>query len=295
MLIARFGPTWAASYEFSTLKAVDNWVASRLPVTQKVSGTGGEFDYYGEDAFPLAPITVTKTFVIKGTSYSNVETLLNTLRAATIAAGGAGFLDTGRTKLWGLWRDGSTRVWTWAKVLSMKAVETVAEKTSVLMTVSVTLRASLGVWYGETEGLDTVNPAVAGGAISTHLDCNNVGNWPALVNLTITPSADTMDEFDAQVVPSGGGSAISQWNYIGNVATSLSVDAPVYSCVVSPGVDAYTNLSPGETGIIVSADIPQQAWLWLLAGDMDILVEGTFLTSTGTALIVANWWDTYVL
>lgn len=295
MIIKRFGATWATAYEFSDLKAADDWVTSRTPVTQRVSGADGEFDYYGDDAYPVDSIVITKRFELVGSSYANVETLLNTLRAATIAAGGEGFLDTGRTKLWGLWRDGSTRVWTWAKVLSMKAVETVTEQTSVLMKVEVKFRASIGFWYGETQGLATKNIAVVGGVISDHLDCNNVGNWRALVRINVVMSSDTLTEFDAQVQPSGGGTPISQWNYLGNVSTTLIVDAPVYSCVVSPAVDAYVNLSPGETGIIVSSDIPQVAWLWLFAGNMDIFVEGTFSTSTGFAAISALWWNTYAL
>jgi hypothetical protein len=299
MLIARVGNsggTWAAAYEFPTLKAIDEWAASRSAVVQRVSGAGGEFDFFGEDKYPIDPLLVEKKFTLQGSNYGNVETLLNTLRDETIARGGSGGVDVGLSRLWGLWRDGTTRVWTFAKCISMKAVETAADQTSVLMNVIARFRCQTGVWYGETEGLEVDTfPIPGGGTVSDLLSVTNAGNTEALVRIAAVPASNTITEMDAQVVPSGGGGAFSQWNYLGNVSTNLVVDARLYQCTVSPGVDSYVNLTPGTVGLLAGGTIPQVAWLWLPSGAMDINLEATHSAGGGSLQVTAQWWDTYVL
>lgn len=180
MLIARFGTVWDTAYVLPTLKASDNWVPTRPPVIARVSGVSGAFDYYGDDNFPLSPLDITKTFTLEGSSYSNVETLRVALLDETIALG--------RTKLWGLWRDGTTHVWTWAKCISMKAVETAAEKTSLLMNVEARFQCFTGFWYGESRQswIETiVVPASTIAEAATGLD--NAGNANALVDVKIIP------------------------------------------------------------------------------------------------------------
>ncbi|GAG29889.1 unnamed protein product, partial [marine sediment metagenome] len=202
MLIARFGDTWAGAYVLPVLKASDDWMMSRPEVVARVSGASGEFDYYGDDNFPVAPFTVTKTFTLEGSSYANVETLLNTMRAALIAAD--------RSKLWGLWRDGATHVWTWGKCLSAKNVETVSEGTSVLMKVAVKFRCSTAFWFSETLQTRVISINAAGsGATSFTV----AGNFPSLLDVTITPTAGNTVRIGADLVT---GSA-TEWEFTGTV------------------------------------------------------------------------------
>lgn len=227
MLVARFGDAWGSAYVFPTLKAVDNWQAIRPPVIQRVSGAGGAFDFFGDENYPNSPITVRKKVVLEGSSYSNVETLLNTMRAQTIAAG--------KRKLWGLWRDGSTHVWNWAKCTKFQAAESVQEKTSVLLTVDLEFLCPDGLWYGETqqEWTETmVIPASTIGQAVTGL--TNDGNVDALVDVRISPQDGLTVEDCA-----AGVRGVSQWEFAGDFTgvldayTHLFVTASIYECVTN--------------------------------------------------------------
>ena len=233
MLIARFGDAWGSAYEFPTLKAVDTWGANRPPVVQRVSGAGGAFDFFGDENYPNSPITVRKKVVLEGSSYSNVETLLNTLRTATTAAG--------KRKLWGLWRDGSTHVWNWAKCIKFSAAESVQEKTSVLLTVDLEFLCLDGIWYGESqnEGSETmVIPASTIGQAVTGL--TNDGNVDALLDVRIVPR-DSLTIEDCAV----GVLAVSQWEFAGDFAegVQLFTMASIYKCVTNEIIDHKASIA----------------------------------------------------
>lgn len=227
MLIARFGTVWPTAYVFPTLKASDNWVPTRPPVIARVSGVSGAFDYYVDDNFPLSPLDVTKTFTLEGSSYSNVETLRIALLNETIALG--------RTKLWGLWRDGTTRVWTWAKCISMKAVETAAEKTSLLMNVEARFQCFTGFWYGESQkswSNTMVIPASTVGHAVNGL--SNDGNSPAFLDVRIVPHNSLIVE-DCAV----GVKDVSQWEFAGDFTDGIQlfVSASLYKCTTNDLID----------------------------------------------------------
>jgi len=276
MLIARFGATWAGAYEFPTLKAVDDWSTIRPPVTVRVSGASGEFDYYADDNYPVNPLDVSKTFTLEGNSYSNVETLLNTLRADLIAEG--------RSKLWGLWRDGSTHVWTWAKCVSLKAVETSREKTSVLMTVQVKFRCSVGFWYGETEQTNTFSVLSAGANVNDRTLVNS-GNQDALVKFEVVVNLGTgMSQNVAHNQTTGD----NGWVWAGALllAETLTVDAQLYAVDID-GADEYDNLT-----LTYGTQI---AWLWIQPGSNTVRITTTQGGVPSSVTVTLSWWDTYVL
>ena len=115
MRIDRFGETYSTAYQLGQIKSDDEWQTRRpeniRQVVREVGGADGVYDLYGDDPFPISALTIRKRLTIVASTYAAVETALETLRANTIALG--------RTKLWGLLRDGTTRRWTYAKCVSL--------------------------------------------------------------------------------------------------------------------------------------------------------------------------------
>ncbi|MCK4958039.1 MAG: hypothetical protein KAT00_01535 [Planctomycetes bacterium] len=114
----------------------------------------------------------------------------------------------------------------------MKAIETITQKTSVLMVIEAKFRCSVGLWYGETEQAwsnTMVIPASTIGQAVTGLV--NDGNTPALLNVRIVPH-DSLTVNDCAIEVKG----ISQWEFGGNFAADdeqLFVLASLYKCVTN--------------------------------------------------------------
>lgn len=252
MIIARFGDTWAGAYEFSQVRAEDDWGAERPAVTQRVGGAGGEFDFFGDEGFPVSPLVVTKKFDLEST-YAGIETALNTLRTATIAAG--------RTKLWGEWRDGSTHLWAWGKCVRLKAPEKAGGE-YVNKRVTLTFRCSEGVWYSEAEedvGGISYSPSFS-------VPAENEGNYPALVRASLWSPGVDMNPCAVQTRV--GGVAVCQWQFNDTVfamGSPVVVNARTFEAILNAN-DVYDDLVVGSSALIGGADTPQVAWLWLPAG-----------------------------
>lgn len=279
MLIARFGDTWAGAYELPQLKAIDEWRAERPVVAEQVSGASGVFEYYDDDNFPVAPLNLSKKLTLKGTSYSNVETLLNTMRDATIAAD--------KTKLWGLLRDGTTHVWTWAKCVGFRGPEVYNRGQFLHMDVDLAFYGKSGLWYSETKAGNTIT-CEFDEASDTGTPPNN-GNVPALVKFTVTPDTVTMTSAAANIANQ------CTWQFDANVLATkdLVVDGELYSCT-NDGADAYTDLTLGSSSLIGSAATPQVAWFWLVPGSNTVTVKRAPFPAGGEVDFVLEWWHTYV-
>lgn len=263
MIIDRFGDTYAGAYQLPQLKADDDWGAERPAVISQVSGASGAFDHYGSDNYPVSPLSISKAFTLSGSSYSNVGTLETALRAATIAAN--------RSKLWGLWRDG-TRVWTWAKCIGLTMPRT-SEGEFTTIPGQLAFFASEGLWYSEV--VQSSGDLVF--AVSPHnFNVTNNGNYRALAltSIALSGGSHTADALS---------NAVSGWSSTTVFNTNpLVVDAVAYS-VTMAGADVYATFSP---------DAGQVAWLWLDPG-----VNAMVYTYTGaaTGIIRVEHFDTYVL
>ena len=280
MIIARFGDTWAGAYAFSQVRAEDDWEAERPAVVARVGGAGGEFDFYGNEGFPVAPLIVTKTFDLEST-YAGIETALNTLRAATIAAG--------RTKLWGELRDGSTRLWTWGKCVRLKSPEKAGGE-YVNKRVELTFRCSEGLWYSEST-VSALTYLFPGGGYN--LPATNDGNFPALVRAAIVSPGNTITMAVTQM-RNGGVTPECQWQFDAHVLSGnyLVVDAQL-SQVTNNDVDAYDDLTVG-TSAFLSSTTPQVAWLWLPAGAHSFYVDSSVIGANYTEFRF-TWYHTYLM
>lgn len=263
MIIDRFGDTYAGAFQLPQLQANDDWGAERPAIVSQVSGASGAFDHYGSDNYPISPLSISKSFTLSGSSYSNVGTLETALRAATIAAD--------RSKLWGLWRDGTTRVWTWAKCAGLTMPRT-SEGEFTTIPGQLTFFASEGLWYSESEQTTTfLNFA----ASPFNFNVTNSGNYPALARTTIaTSGSHTADALSNAV---SGWSSTTSWDN----TNAFVIDAAVYSATFG-ATDIYSTFSP---------DAGQIAWLWLAPG-----VNAMVYTYTGNAgTIKVEHFHTYVL
>lgn len=262
MIIDRFGSTYASAFDLTNLQADDDWPAGRPPVISPVSGAGGAFDHYGVDNYPVSPLNISKAFTLSGSSYSNVGTLETALRASTISVG--------ESKLWGLWRDGTTRVWAWAKCIGLSMPRT-SDGQFTTMPGELAFFAREGLWYSEVIQ-STGDQAYAASPFG--FSVTNGGNYPALAKTTIaTGSAHTADALSN---PSSGWSSTTSW-----VPGLFIVDAAAYS-VTNAGADAYTTFSP---------DAGQVAWLWLIPGSNSM----TYTYTGGAGTIKVEHFHTYVL
>ena len=290
MIITRFGDAYAsaATLIFSTIQATDDWQTDLPAVVTPVAGAAGAFDFYGEGIWPVSPIVVTKTFTVLGTSYSNIETELNDIRQKTLAKG--------RSLLWGLWRDGTTRIWTHAKCTSLRTSESYDAGDYIKKTVTASFLCQDGLWYGESEKSDTVTATaeLAAGFVLTN--DGNEGNYPALAKVTLIPTTAAITRL--QLSQDNGALAINglDWNDTSltgvGIGNSLIIDSETYS-VTNNASAAYQYLS---------LDTGQVAFFWLrpnwqiTAGNDTITGSVTQAGSPATfGTLRFNWYDTYLL
>lgn len=274
MRILQFGQGYATSYVFSDTEGDDDWLTTRPGVTTQIGGGGGAFDFYGDSANPVAPIPVTKRFTLQSTTYNGVETLLDTLRTATIAA-------AERTRLWGLPRGGSTAVlndwrWAWAKCVSGPGTpEKFEEGNYVKAPVELEFLLTEGLWYGEFK---TSSAAYTTG---NTFQMTNSGNYPAMAEIRAVPSGSSMTSFNLAV--DSDLALQPEFTFTGTVlaGNSLRVFTDQYR-VTNNAVDAYTDFSAG-TG--------QVAWLWVYPGTRTFTV--TF-TGGSPVTVTVDFNDTYL-
>jgi len=274
VIIARYGATWVSSYTFGTYQAADNWQAQLLPVTQQVGGAGGVFDFFGDEQYPPAPLSVTKAFTVRGSDYNDVDDEIDAARAWTL-----GYPSSYEPKLFAHNRgDGATaatRIYTPAKCIAFKANEMTGKY--LTQRVEIKFYCPDGLWYGETEQL--YDHTFSSGANTFTL--TNAGNYPALVNVWITPYTTNMTSCKVENLTYGGG-ANPEWTFTGTVLPSvtLRVNACTYHCA-NGFVEAYADLTLG------TGQIP---WLWLWPGNNSIRV-----TANPTSYrVYAYWNDTYL-
>lgn len=243
MRIARFGDTYESAYVFSLTLMEDSWQSARPPITQGVSGANGTFDHYGANDFPLAPVTAVKKFSITGTSSADLEDSLIVLRAAMVAAG--------RTKLWWLDRDGTTKYWSWAKFTGLKAADSTKERGRWLKSAELTFLMSEGVWYGDTMQSWSNTIVVPASTIGMAVNgLSNDGNVRALLDVRIVPD-DGLTIEDSAV----GVFGVAQWESASDVADGIQlfVLASQYKTVTTDHIDE-------KDSIAIAAGTSEDVW-----------------------------------
>lgn len=273
MRILQFGTF--NEYDFSEIQGDDDWVTTRPAVTTQVGGAGGAFDFFGDTSNPPAPIIVTKGFTLSSTTYAGIATLLDTLRAATIAKPESSFL-------WGLPRDGAAGTindWRFAKakcIAGPGTPEKFEEGNYIKAPVELQFLLKEGLWYG------AANTSSAAYTTGNTFQMTNSGNYPAMAEIRVTPSGSNMTSFKLAV--DADLSIQPEWTFTGTVTagTSLRVFTST-SRVTNNAVDAYADLSIG-TG--------QVAWMWIEPGLRTFTV--TF-TGGSPATVTVDFNDTYLL
>src|SRR5512139_959164 len=112
MLISRFGTAYAGAYQISHSGEIDDWTITRPAVVEgDLWGMSGALDHYGTLNYPYGPMVVSKSFMATASTWAGVEAALESLTNNTIMAD--------ESKLWGMERNGSVNLWTYAKCTNL--------------------------------------------------------------------------------------------------------------------------------------------------------------------------------
>lgn len=260
MIIARFGSSWAGAYVLPRGMMIDDYGTDRAPLSARVGGLDGEFDFIGDDANPIAPVRVKKTAIITATTWAGVETALDALRVALVG---------GESYLWGECRDGSHR-WAYAKCVSIGDADKVGQILDCPIEIEFLLPE--GVWYSETQHV--TNNAEGSYTI------NNAGNVPATLFVWTSGGAALSSTTIANATNGSG------WTI--NLASigvySIDIDPAAYAAVTHGGSTDYFDLiTPAQPG---------KLWLTLDPGDNSLTASSVGGTSTGWEF---RWYDTWVM
>lgn len=280
MIITHFGTTYpAGSPLFGTIQAVDDWSTTRPAVVQQASGASGVFDFFTNAGYPVAPIVAGKRFTVTAATYAGIETELDTLRAATIAA-----IEGHSYRIWGLPRGGNPLAvndfrWAWAKCMSFKPQESYSEANYLKMPVELTFYCPEGIWYGQQHNIQY---NTSGAKTIT-----NAGNFPALLYVSVTTSSGSYTKFKTENTSPFITVPVWEYSDAGGFDT-LYVTPTKYEVLAylaaAPAANPYDNLSLGTS---------QVAWMWLDPGNNSV----TFTTTGAGVLnqITVEYNDTYLL
>ena len=250
MIIDRFGDEYETAYPLPQGLFVDDWAATRPPVTARVGGMNGVVDFFGTEAYPLGPLIVKKKMMLVGSSWEDVGTQIDDLMDSTI-------LSEFESKLWGLQNDGTTMVWCYAKCTTL-TVEERATNPTTGVPVSIEFFCREGIWYGGSESSQQY-------ATDGTKTVANAGSKPAHLVFTLTNLTGTMTQVLVQHM-----STYAYWMYDGTIAPGdvLIVDSSRQVCTLN-GSGAYANLTVGQSD-----------WLLLDVGENQI--EVTLTPNSGT-------------
>ena len=178
MIITRFGDTYATAYELPLLKGKQEIQTAFRVVSSTVSGAAGEYDFYGENQFPLQAKTLQLKGELLSTTYAGVTTRLDAMKDALLAVG--------RSKLWLETRNTGAAVpvrWAYAKCIEAKEAEEAGEN-YVNFPVTVTFYLSEGVFYSQNQQSTTLTD-------QGFVQVINRGTYPyAPINLSVAIGAN---------------------------------------------------------------------------------------------------------
>ena len=166
MRITRFGDNYASAYELPLLKAQQPQRSNDRIVVANVGGADGEYDFYGEDPFPLNPKKLELQGTLNAATYAGVTDDLDELVAE--------LRGVGRSKLWYETRDSSNAVpirWAYAKCIDIFENGEIAGKNFVDFPISYIFQLSEGLIYSQSAQTDTDTE-------HAHFPIINRGNYP---------------------------------------------------------------------------------------------------------------------
>jgi hypothetical protein len=261
MIIDRFGDDYETAYPLPQGLFVDEWAATRPPVTARAGQMSGAVDFFGADAYPLGPLIVKKKMMLVGSSWANVDTLIDDLIDSTI-------MTEFESKLWGLQSDGTTTVWCYAKCTRLQ-IEEKATNPTTGVPVSIEFFCREGVWYGgsesaqqyATDGTKTVQNA---GAVAAHLrfalQNADVPDNPTIFSITVYNNTND-DTWTFDAIPPDNPLPLD---------TELIVDSATQTCTLN-GAAAYSGLTVGD----YPGGGGQTYWLRLEPGENSITISIT--------------------
>jgi hypothetical protein len=255
MIIDRFGDEYETAYPLPQGLFVDEWAATRPPVTARAGQMSGAFDFYGAEAYPLGPLLVKKNAMLVGNSWEDVDMLIDDLIDSTV-------MVEFESKLWGLQNDGVTMVWCYAKCTRL-AIEERATNPRTGVPVSLDFFCREGIWYSGSES--TQQYATTGTKVVA-----NAGAQIAQLKFTLQ-NADVLDNPTITHVDVVNHENGDTWSFDGSVlpGTELLVDSAAQICT-NDGAGAYADLTIGYG---------QLSWLRLQPGNNSLTV--TILPNTG--------------
>lgn len=292
MIIARFGDAWDTAYAFGSAKGSDDWAAERPAVVQRVGGSSGAFDFYQDSNYPVAPLVVKKTWDLYPTtvqtpvgggiygtgdlygvgqvwgtgtsynqSYADLDGALDALHQATISRG--------RSKVWGLLRDGSRR-WAWAKCTGLRTAENYQQKFH--LNVEASFMCPEGLWYGEEQQFQMF----ANQALPHSQTVTNAGTQPAMLYIgagkLITGTLTSIN-----LVNDTNG----MWLSIDDISEGVSNSPNVIADAAAAYCSHYSNLT---------LPAGQQIFMQLEPGGNSL----RFNASSSTVSVEYRWYDTYL-
>jgi hypothetical protein len=283
MIVARFGDTWQNAYRLGLLEAEETDEVQRSPTLQEVGGAHGAFDFSAASPWPLKPKEINRTFSVASETFQGIDKAVEELKGA--------LLGVGRSKVWGVLRDGSTRRWAWGKCASLSTRETRGQYFSK----SVTARFLMpeGVWYGETQNVIAQTSAYAAVG-DTQWSVQYRGNLPAPYKATFSRvnSTHSTDQIIFQNLTN-----LNYWSFnpaSSNVGT-VHVDSGAFSVIyyapddeLSP-INAYTSLTLGTP-----PNTSGPLWHWLVPGNNDLRVQWVTASGTSDMVVTLTWYDLFL-
>jgi hypothetical protein len=267
MIIDRFGDEYESAIPLPQGSFVDEWAATRPPVTARAGQMNGAFDFYGTEAYPLGPLIVKKKAMLVGSSWENVGTLIDDLIDATI------MLEV-ESKLWGLQNDGTTVVWCYAKCTNL-TIEERATNAPTGVPISIDFFCREGIWYGGSESSQQY-------ATDGTKEVPNAGTQIAPLRFVLQNSDIQDNPMITRVFVTHMGTDY-YWSFDGDVpaGSTLVVDAGTQICTVDD-VGAYADLTVGKG---------QSSWLALDPGSNSL--EAVITPNTGIFTYTLSYMPIY--
>jgi len=269
MLVTRFGAEYGSAYLLPLVKGDQRESKLTTPVITPVSGADGEYDFFGEAAFPIPG----KPIVIKGvllSTYGGIDNLVDELVLKTLAQG--------CTKLWAESRDSATAVpirWAWAKCISIPELQEIAGKNFTSYPITMNFLAVEGIWYSEGQQGHVLYE-------SQHSTAYNLGTYANAPVSFLTTSPDVPIVYVrfrrvlGELTPVGGPPDYWLWSLDGNTLIwndsggngspiangALTLDSDQMTAIISdppnPDVNAYAGVDGNP---LVTLGAGQVSWM----------------------------------
>jgi len=245
MIVERFGDSYSTAYTFPKNKAVDRWGSTRPPLTTLVSGANGAFSFTGVNPYPIAPLTITKSFSLIAATSAAIDDARDSLIAATIAQP--------QGTLWLLDRDGTTTYRAYAQCVGVTAAESYQEGGKWVKDAEVSFQLNEGIFYS---GATVVSDIQDHGTINTAQDTGFGGVQsdgklfsPLVFTFSVSAGPGHISQIIFTTWFTQSPQITWQWDGVLAAGESLVVDAANYT-VTRANVDHYDEFTPPNNSVM---------------------------------------------